>query len=91
MHENKKLGRSGTQIFAHKNGTRRFCALSSISAIAQARVHDDGPAASADLIRSYLQVLKLSLTGELLKTDSLVPGTGNFEQLEKKTVRCSPP
>ena len=60
-----------------------FFALSSFSSIAQARVHDAGTVASADLIKRYLQTLKLSLTGELLKTDSLVPGTGTLEQLAK--------
>ena len=74
-----------------------FFALSSFFvAIAQARAHDASTAAprvlkhfdqrtsaNAELIQSYLQVLKLSLTGELLKTDGLIPGTGTTEQLQK--------
>jgi hypothetical protein len=42
------------------------------------------PKSNTELAKSYLQTLKLSLTGELLKTDSIVPGTGTADQLKKK-------
>ena len=37
----------------------------------------------ADLAKSYIQTLKLSLTGELLKTDGLYPGTGALAALTR--------
>lgn len=61
-----------------------FFVFLSFSAMAQAKVHDFGTAANANLVKNYLQTLKISLTGELLKTDSLVPGTGTVDQLEKR-------
>jgi len=42
------------------------------------------PRTNTELANSYFQTLKLSLTGELLKTESLVPGTGTADQLKKK-------
>ena len=51
---------------------------------AHARIHAMNPKGNTELVRSYLQTLKLSLTGELLKTDSFAPGTGAVNQLQKK-------
>lgn len=42
------------------------------------------PRTNTELAKIYLQTLKLALTGELLKTDSIVPGTGTADQLKKK-------
>lgn len=56
----------------------------SFVANSQARIHGFNPKANTELAKSYLQTLKLSLTGELLKTDSLVFGTGAVDQLKKK-------
>jgi Macrocin-O-methyltransferase (TylF) len=38
----------------------------------------------SDLAKLYLQTLKLSVTGELLKTDSLVPGKGTAKELKRQ-------
>ena len=56
----------------------------SFVANSQARIHGMNPKSNTELAKSYLQTLKLSLTGELLKTDSIVPGTGTADQLKKK-------
>lgn len=68
------------------NGVRACrCALFlSFIVSAYARTHGVNPKTSTELAKSYLQMLKLSLTGELLKTDSIVPGTGAADQLKKK-------
>lgn len=50
----------------------------------QARLQRTRIKANDDLARSYLQTLKLSLTGELLKTDSLSFGTGSVDGLTRK-------
>ena len=50
---------------------------------AQARILAVNPKGNTELVKSYLQTLKLSLTGELLKTDSFVPGAGAVNQLQK--------
>ena len=54
----------------------------------QARIHDVAGTRQnvkhSDLARSYLQTLKLSVTGELLKTDSVVPGLGTVNDLKKQ-------
>lgn len=51
---------------------------------AHARIHGLGlEGYNADLAKSYIQTLKLSLTGELLKTDTLVPGLGALAGLKR--------
>lgn len=56
----------------------------SFSGSSYARSHGIKSKDNAEIAKSYVQTLKLSLTGELLKTDSLVPGTGTAEGLQKK-------
>ena len=59
-----------------------FVLFSSFFVRSQARIHGINAEVNADLVKSYLQTLKLSLTGELLKTDSIDPGPGTVHDLK---------
>lgn len=67
-------------------GARAVACLLFLSFVAhpQARIHGMNPKTNIELVHRYIQTLKLSLTGSLLKTDSLVPDVGTSEQLTKK-------